>query len=166
MKIEWCQNKERVPALVSFFIENVDPSYISHGEIQTGRAIDPSTWSPALSKILRDEFDSYVEPGSLGDGECNVAVASAAGEISALLIVRIQTVKGLRFSVLSDFVVKSGCRGQGIGRAVFSWLEAEMKKAGINRIFLESGKNNENAHGFFKSQGFELCSIVMLKDLI
>jgi hypothetical protein len=31
---------------------------------------------------------------------------------------------------------------------------------------LESGKNNENAHGFFKSQGFELCSIVMLKDIV
>jgi ribosomal protein S18 acetylase RimI-like enzyme len=166
MKIEWCQNKERVPALVSFFIENVDPSYISHGEIQTGRALEADRWSPALPQILRDEFGSYFESGSSTIGKCKVAVASTAGEISALLIVKIQAMGGRCFSELSDFVVRRDSRGQGIGRAVFSWLQAEMKKAGINRIFLESGKNNENAHGFFKSQGFELCSIVMLKDIV
>lgn len=165
MKIEWCQNNERVPALVSFFIENVDPSYISHGEIQTGRALDVNTWSPALPRILREEFDSYFEKGPVAGDECKVAVATAAGDISALLIVKIQTVGEEPLSVLSDFIVKRESRGQGIGRAVFSWLLWEMKKAGIGRIFLESGQNNERAHRFFKSQGFAPCSIVMLKEV-
>ncbi len=164
MKIEWCRDKERVHALISFFIENVDPSYISHGEIQAGRALDVNTWSPALPRILRKEFDSHFETDRVAGDECKVAVASAAGEISALLIVKIQTVGKERFSVLSDFIVKRDSRGQGIGRAVFSWLLEEMKKAGIVRMFLESGKNNEKAHRFFRSQGFAPCSIVMLKE--
>jgi ribosomal protein S18 acetylase RimI-like enzyme len=165
LKIEWCRDKERVEALISFFIENVDPFYISHGEVQTGRALELNAWSPALPRILREEFDSCFEKGPVAGDECKVAVATAAGEISALLVVKIQTVGEARFSVLSDFIVKRDSRGQGIGRAVFAWLQVEMKTAGIGRIFLESGQNNERAHRFFKSQGFAPCSIVMLKEL-
>jgi ribosomal protein S18 acetylase RimI-like enzyme len=165
VKIEWCRDKERIQALISFFIENVDPSYISHGEIQTGRALDRGRWSPALPRILRDEFDSYFEKGPVAGDDCKVAVATTAGEISALLIVKIQTMGEVPYSVLSDFIVKRESRGQGVGRAVFAWLQAEMKKAGIGRIFLESGQNNERAHRFFKSQGFAPCSILMLKEV-
>jgi hypothetical protein len=40
-------------ALAQFFSSNVTPEYISHGELQGYRALDPSRWSPDLESHLR-----------------------------------------------------------------------------------------------------------------
>jgi ribosomal protein S18 acetylase RimI-like enzyme len=165
LEIEWCHSKDLVQAMVSFFLENVDRSYISHGEIQEGRAVDVQTWSPELPQLLRGEFEACLEFRSMEDGACKAAVATRNGEISAVLILKLHRLRDVRFAVLSDLVVKKDCRGLGIGARVFSWLQGEVNKEGIRWIFLESGLQNQNAHRFFQSQGFEPCSIVMLKEI-
>ena len=40
-------------ALAQFFSSNVTPEYISYGELQGYRALDPSRWSPDLESHLR-----------------------------------------------------------------------------------------------------------------
>ena len=45
------------------------------------------------------------------------------------------------------------------------WIFNEALKEGIKRAFLESGKENHDAHHFFERNGFHQVSIVMMADL-
>jgi len=61
LRFSWLDNCEAVDSLADFFVRNVSPAYISHGEILTGRAIDDKTWSPDLHEILHKEITRCAE---------------------------------------------------------------------------------------------------------
>jgi N-acetylglutamate synthase-like GNAT family acetyltransferase len=69
------------------------------------------------------------------------------------------------FIVLEDIVVDSSKRDKGIGQQMLDWIFARAKEEGIARAFLESGKENHDAHHFFERNGFRQVSIVMMADL-
>ncbi len=45
---KWLTDKTRVKELVDFFITHKTDSYISHGEMMSGRAIDTHHWNRTL----------------------------------------------------------------------------------------------------------------------
>ncbi len=150
--IAWCDDRERIPALVEFFVENVDTDYISHGELIDGRADAPESWSPRLRKVLAAEF---------AQDSKRLAVMEREGSIRAIALVEFVG----EDAFLHDLVVAVSERGQGAGREVLEWVEDAARAAHCKRLFLESGVANEGAHRFFERAGYSAVSQVMLKAL-
>ena len=160
--ISWTFDLARTIEIVDFFIKNTSKEYISHGEIQCGRAIDSENWSPNLKEVLTSEFNYCIGRSQVLEKE-NVAIAEIDNELVGVMLVEHFSEGGSPYVVLHDIVVSSAHRGNGIGRIMLHWLEEEMKKKNIRQIFAESGLHNERAHNFFERHGFHTTSIVIQK---
>lgn len=55
---------------------------------------------------------------------------------------------------IHDVVVRSDCRGRGIGRALLSWAEDLARTLGCCKLTLEVLSNNERALAAYRSAGF------------
>ena len=142
---------------------NVTRSYISHSELQFGRAIAPDRWIDDLVGKFRAEIADRVPcaPGAM----LRVAGAYRGDELIGMAYVTFDATVPIPFIVLEDIVVDQGERGSGIGQTILDWVFAQARQEGIRRAFLESGKDNHDAHHFFERNGFHQVSIVMMADL-
>lgn len=161
MRMQWIGADADFDALAAFFQANVDPGYISHGEILAGRALGQGEWSPDMRRVLAREMRQLVENRVRTGG--GVAVAEDVSGLLALVMIDVRPDSGT--AVLEDVVVRKDARGLGLGQSILAWVEAEAKRAGCARIMLESGVANTRAHVFFERHGFSPVSVVMLKDL-
>jgi len=161
--IEWCNNEQDVDHLASFFESNLTTSYISHSELQFGRAVAPDKWSSNLREILRNEIASRVQlaPGA----NIRIAAAYDTDGLVGLAYVTFNATVPIPFGIIEDIVIDNSKRGQGIGQEIVNWIFQEAKQNQIKRMFLESGKANHAAHHFFQRNGFEQVSIVMMADI-
>ena len=50
--IGWCRDQAMAPALARFFVAHAPPAYISHAELQGGRAEDPGRWAEDLERRI------------------------------------------------------------------------------------------------------------------
>lgn len=148
----------------AFFAANLTTSYISHSELQIGRAIDQSTWASDIEAILVEEIDHRL-PGRPDGETMGVWLLEEAGEILALAYLTHHRNERSPFSVIEDMVVAAKSRGSGIGGQLMNFLVEESRRAGSASIFLESGVNNDGAHHFFHKNNFSQVSIVMQKIL-
>ena len=71
----------------------------------------------------------------------------------------------VRFAILEDLAVDPAARSRGAGGLMVTEIEAEAKRRDMGWIFLESGKDNLRAHGFFERHGFGLMSHTFAKRL-
>jgi ribosomal protein S18 acetylase RimI-like enzyme len=162
----WCQEPAYENAIVALFLAHVQPSYISHSELQGNRADAPGRWCRDLPEKLRQQVRS-----SLGDRSSSphsrIAMAQVEGALAGIAFVSIDQAQeaSRAYASLDDLIVIPGFRGLGIGRRFLDWVAADMRSQGIQRLFLESGVNNVEAHAFFHARGFKTVSIVMFKDL-
>lgn len=163
--VEWCTEPADADQLASFMVENIDTSYISHGELQSGRATGRTQWSENLQEQLRDEIANLTLDGQDLNAGSRVGRAWLSGSVVAVLIVGVFGEGPKRYAVLEDLVVSAASRGSGIGAACLAWVDGQLKSAGITRVFLESGINNHPAHDFFLHNGFDRCSVVMMKEV-
>jgi GNAT superfamily N-acetyltransferase len=163
IRVGWCDDRNEVDRLAEFFARNVTQSYISHSELQFGRAVATDKWTDDLVAQLRTEIAERVPcaPGAA----TRVASAYSGGELIGIAYVTFNTSVLIPFIVLEDIVVDRSKRGSGIGQAIVEWIFAQARKEGIRRAFLESGKDNHDAHQFFERNGFQQVSIVMMADL-
>lgn len=148
-----------IPELIEFFISNVDPSYISHSELQQGRAVATDRWSPHLVPALEQKMLQALQP----NGGKRLFVARSLNDATVVGLAQLE-MNG-PFAILADIIVRRDCRHSGIGDTMLGWAEEAAKAAGATKLFLESGAANASAHGFFASRGFADVSRVMLKDL-
>ena len=132
--ISWVFDKTRINDIVDFFIRHTSPEYISHGEIQCGRAVDSKTWSPKLKKVLTEEFEYSISQESILEKE-NVIIAELDNELVGVMLIERFSEGGAPYLILHDIVVSSAHRGQGIGETMLQWLETEMKKKNVRQIF-------------------------------
>jgi ribosomal protein S18 acetylase RimI-like enzyme len=56
---------------------------------------------------------------------------------------------------VDELVVDASCRGRGIGKALLKRMIETAAGRGCSRIELDSAFHRTEAHGFFRSQGFE-----------
>ena len=159
----WFRDADQAESVVQFFIANLGAAYISHGELQGGRATSRDTWSVTLTAKIRREVASILE-GDAGRSR-DLAIVRHGGEIAALAMVSFIADAPTPYAVLDDLVVTTGRRGSGVGAGLLRWIEAECQARGMRRLFLESGVANHRAHDFFERRGFSQTSIVMMKDL-
>ncbi len=164
--IGWSRDVSRADDAVRFFIENVDASYISHGELQGGRAIDADAWSTSLPEKLKQEILAAMTGApscSIGRSR-RIALLEIDGVIGALAMVAFHQ-EAFAYAILDDLVVSRSHRGLGVGQSLLRWIENECRTRGIKRLFLESGAGNHRAHHFFEMQSYNIVSHVMMKNL-
>ena len=54
-EVGWCTDPAMASDVARFFVAHADPAYISHAELQGGRALGPGRWSPDLeARIARE----------------------------------------------------------------------------------------------------------------
>lgn len=69
------------------------------------------------------------------------------------------------YGMLHDMVIDKCYRGQGLDKQLLNAIENTFKQQGIGRVYIESGLNNDNAHGFFHNAHFQTISTNSYKDL-
>ena len=156
--VTWCGTPSRGAELAAFFARNVGPDYISHAELQGGRALSPTEWRPNLVEILHAEVDTRLARGT-------IAVAEEEGALLALVFITFADEAPAPFAIVEDLIVAPETRGRGVGKTMLDWIAAEARARGIRRLFLESGIKNQRAHDFFEREGFRPTSIVMMREL-
>ncbi len=164
IEIDWCTDPALAGPLASFFVESVDPSYISHGEIEGGRATAQGCWASDLEARIRRELELALAPKAHEPAK-RIALARRGQAILALSVVSLHDPGRPRYAVIEDLVVTRDERGRGLGAAVLAFTESWLRATGVRRVLLESGVENQQAHEFFARHGFVTCSVTMLKEL-
>jgi GNAT superfamily N-acetyltransferase len=165
LSIAWCDTQLRTSELADFFARNVGPDYISHAELQGGRALSPTDWRPNLREVLHAEIEPRLVAGSPGWDGKSIAIAEQDGVLAALAYVTFAGSAPVPFAIVEDLIVAPATRGRGVGKAMLDWIAAEARTHRIRRLFLESGITNKRAHDFFEREGFHPTSVVMMKSL-
>jgi GNAT superfamily N-acetyltransferase len=161
----WFLGDVELQFLATFFVGNLDLKYISHGEIQSGRATNHKKWNGDIINIITTELsDASLIPISKKDGTY-IALSRLNGKLVAMAILRVFTTNLKSYIQLEDIVVSEEKRGTGVGFDLLKWVEMEVSAIGINEIFLESGKDNADAHNFFIKNGFQEISKTFYKTL-
>jgi GNAT superfamily N-acetyltransferase len=160
----WCRDPAMAEPVAAFFVAHVDPSYISHSELQFGRAVAGDRWADDLAVRMRGEAARAITEPDRPARRC-LALMRRGGELRGLAFVSFDDAAPRPFATLDDLVIDRDTRGAGDGRALLDWVAAQCRAAGFSRLFLESGLDNARAHHFFERQGFVQTSIVMVRDL-
>lgn len=165
IKVAWCATPSRAAEFAAFFAQNAGPEYISHAELQGGRALSPIEWRANLMEFLRGEIDARLAAPASGSTGLSVAVAEEGGRLVALSFVAFVRSASAPFATIEDLIVAPWTRGRGVGKTMMDWIAAEARARGIRRLFLESCVKNERAHHFFEREGFRPTSVVMMREL-
>lgn len=156
---QWLNDKSRVKELVDFFITHKTESYISHGEIISGRAENSHEWSPNLESILTEQFTSDFNSEGSSSSKLEILIAeNNEGNIIGMLLFNVINSGFKKYAVLEDMLLDNSVRGQSIGSALLEKAILESKNWNINFILLESGIDNKGAHHFFEKYGFKKVS--------
>lgn len=154
---KWLTDKTRVKELVDFFITHKTDSYISHGEIISGRASDSHHWSPDLETILTEQL--ITDFNSDGSSRLNILIAeSGNGEIVGMMVFNVINSPFKKYAILEDMLLDQAVRGQSLGSRLLEQAVLEARKWDISFIMLESGIHNHGAHHFFSKYGFKKVS--------
>ena len=164
LQFSWVVEFEGLESLASFFVNNVDPSYISHGEIIAGRSHDGVTWSTDLHAIMLKELLECVA-SFRNNRESRAATVKQHGKLLGLAIVQVVHDDVRSHAWIDDMVIDRDVRSRRVGGQFLTWLEAEITGTGIASVFIESGVGNVSAHHFFQRRGYATCSLVMKKML-
>lgn len=154
---QWLKDKTRVKELVDFFITHKTDSYISHGEIMSGRAVDAHHWNPDLEVILTEQL--LTDFNSDGSSKLNILIAEDENkEIVGMMVFNIINSPFKKYAILEDMLLDQSVRGQSLGSKLLEKAIEESKSWNIGFILLESGVNNHGAHQFFNRYGFKKVS--------
>lgn len=135
------------------------PSYISHGEIQTGLTTsDGFHWIDGLEQRYAEDF------AAPGQREMLIA-RDSAGAIVGIGILNTELGGPVPYGVIEDMAVEPRMRGSGIGHRLVERLIERAREHRCAWVFLESGLGNESAHLFFEREGFTMTSHVFARRL-
>ena len=144
--------------------ENVE--YISHGEMQMGighLVFNGKEYVPQLDADTRHLWLTYIEEHMTAEGMAVYKAEDSAGALLGFCVMETDSDGGAPFGVLCDILVNAVPRGRGVGSRLFSAAEDWFKRRNLKDVYLESGKNNHNAHNFFIRRGFMKVSEVYYK---
>ena len=130
LQIEWISDTTLAPYLSQFFYDCLYPypEYISHSELQEGRALSPNQWSPNLLVTLKKSVINHLNNHSDTNGKGALATAKIGGEVVALMQISYGESPHCKFVIIEDLVVKPILRNTGIGNKFLNWLHDENKK--------------------------------------
>jgi GNAT superfamily N-acetyltransferase len=162
--LAWCCDPAVAAPTAALFAAHAEPSYISHSELQFGRAITLDAWAKDLQERVRHLAEwAVAAPPDAIDG-MRLATLTNSGRLEGFAFVRF--VSGpTPYATLEDLLIVPDGRSRRRGARFVAWIVEECRTRGMQRLFLESGVLNQRAHDFFERQGFRQTSIVMMRDL-
>jgi GNAT superfamily N-acetyltransferase len=95
-----------------------------------------------------------------GDGY-RLAGAFLPGESGAAAVIGFRTMTLLyagRTLYVDDLSTRADHRGQGLGRALLAWAEAEARRLGCEELHLDSGMQRFPAHRLYLKFGFDISA--------
>lgn len=140
--------------------------YISHGEMQMGighLVFNGKEYVPQLDADTRHLWLTYIEEHMTAEEMAVYKAEDSTGALLGFCVMETDSDGGAPFGVLCDILVNVEARGQGVGSRLFSAAEDWFKSRNLKDVYLESGKNNHNAHNFFIRRGFMKVSEVYYK---
>lgn len=161
--IEWITEEAQASNLAQLFIQNSKVNYISHGEIQVGRAINEKEWAPDIKEQMETEFREAMEASPFGPS--HLIGARYKNDYIGIILLEYTESSGGWFATLSDIVVDSRFRNQDLGEKMVKWVSAHLKENEISQLFAESNLHNEPAHHFLNKMGFRTLSKVFRKNI-
>jgi GNAT superfamily N-acetyltransferase len=163
--VAWRRDPAIADQVATLFVRHAEPSYISHSELQVGRALAPGAWADDLrAKVYRLAERAVATPPDAPEG-IRLATLMAEGQVYGFAFVAFASGPDAPYATLEDLLVVPDGRGRGLGGRLLTWIALECRARGMRRLFLESGVLNHRAHEFFERQGFRQTSIVMMRDL-
>jgi GNAT superfamily N-acetyltransferase len=124
---------------------------------------------PALLEMMREFYAQqhmHFDPAIAGKGIQKLLDDPAQGQI--YLIFRGSELAGYftltfcfslefhgRFGLLDELYVREAHRGQKLGKAVIAFAEDLCRKAGVQALRLEVGRDNQPAHSLYRTAGFK-----------
>lgn len=155
--------------LAAFFRNNLTDDYISHSELQGYRAVALNKWSPDIGAVLEKEITARLGPPQddfpTKTSWKGVILGHDGPALVAIAFVTLTHQAAVPYGIIEDVVVCANLRGHGYGAAAMGWIIDNLRKASVQRVFLESGVANTRAHHLFETLGFSTVSIVMMRDL-
>lgn len=155
-------------ALADLFYAHLSETveYISHGEMQMGighLVFNGKEYVPQLDADTRHLWLTYIEEHMTAEGMAVYKAEDSTGALLGFCVMETDSDGGAPFGVLCDILVNAEARGHGVGGRLFSAAEDWFKSRNLKDVYLESGKNNHNAHNFFIRRGFMKVSEVYYK---
>lgn len=157
--LERIRTKKQMNLAIQLFKENRTDSYISHGEIESGRADNFNQWSASLTNKLLQEFTLLLDnrKNKFGKQAYFWIKRDAVVGLSILNINR-------KLSIIEDLIIAKEHRGNGIGTMFVEALHKKLNSLGCSVIILEIGIKNKSSQKFFSSLGYAPASITMCKE--
>lgn len=159
----WINDVSESEKLIALFLSSSKENYISHTEIQEGRAYDEYTWSDNIRDLLATEFEEAIKNKPLINS--NIAGTYYDNRLVAFALLEFKSSLNGSFAVLSDIIVADEFRNNKIGEKLLKWIWAQMKNTDIKRVYAESNIQNTIAHKFLVENGFSIVSKVFKQDL-
>lgn len=163
IKTGWGDSSLDVQTLVNMFQDNAGNSYISHGEIMEGRAINPVEWASDLASHLEHEFTETLKNEPFQ--KANMVCAWHNETLIGFALVEYDSAPDDNYAILSDIVVSLEFRNQNVAAKMTDWLKTQLYSQNIKKMFAESNINNETAHHFLEKTGFKTISKVFYMEL-
>ena len=139
-----------VPTLVQMFIENAGKEYITHIEIEEGRATEDGEWSTDLARILTEElFKAVVE-------ERVIIVIEDDKILGYALITETQD------TITIEDIISTQ---RGIGSDILSYIENRGRRYGQKTLIGDVGPSNIRAQKFMEANGYKIRTVVYTKDI-
>lgn len=163
-----CDPSANTETMAEFFCRHLSKEYISHSELQGDRTKPNGEWVENLEVVVARELaDALAQPVSnrLSTTWNGVVTACQGGRLVGMAILLYVREDHASFGVLEDLIVDATLRGRGVGTMLINFALADMKAAGLQRAYLESGINNHSAHALFHRVGFQPASVVMDLEL-
>jgi len=169
MEISIADKNSSLKDLTSLFAKSLTAQYISHSELQGYRALRPGKWAKNIERVLSKEIGARLKQPRrslpIGRNWSGVVEAYEGRRLVGLALITMSRSSAVPFGVIEDIVIDKKLRGGGRGEAIMDWIKTHMLAAGIKRLFLESGIQNDRAHHLFERMGFRPVSMVMMQDL-
>ena len=130
--------------------------YISHGELQMGVGVarnDGGELVTGPSASGKEYWMKYIS-GKFSSPDAEIFVSEDDGRVSGFCDTEITEDGAAPFGIICDILVDAASRGRGTGGALLEKALSWLRDRGIEDVYLESGKNNAEAHEFFIRRGF------------
>lgn len=163
LSFKWLDELSETEKLTTLFINNSKENYISHSEIQEGRAYNDKTWANDILAMLTSEFNEAIKNELFYHS--NIVAAYYDNNLVAFALVEYKTSPNGSYAVLSDIIVDKNYRKNKIGENLLKWIVAQLNKNNIKSLFAESNIQNNPAHQFLVENGFKPLSKVFKQDL-
>ena len=117
---------------------------------------------PGTEKFIREKI---LELTGHPDGD--LAVAVEEGEVLGFIALHFIPQLGLAgsFARISYLCVDDGARGRGVGGRLETYCEQRARERGCDRIELHCHSRREQAHKFYRRQGYEESPLYLMKKL-